>query len=82
VNPNPDEPKPNIFRFFSDLVVESLIDFQGKVTNIVKAICFWFPPVNDFIGYLKNYRNRMKAHPSRTMLGRLAACFRIEPPTV
>ena len=28
--------------FFSDLVVESLIDFQGKVANIMKAIGFAF----------------------------------------
>jgi hypothetical protein len=30
------------FRFFSDLVVESLVDFQCKVTNIVKAVSFSF----------------------------------------
>ncbi len=29
-------------RFFSRLVVESLIDFQGKVPQIVKAVCFSF----------------------------------------
>jgi hypothetical protein len=32
-------------RFFSNLVVESLIDFQRKVAQIMKPICF---TLNDF----------------------------------
>ena len=31
-----------IFRFFSELVVASLVDFQGKVAQIVIAIGFAF----------------------------------------
>jgi len=36
------------FWFFSDLVVESLVYFQCKVTNIVKAVSFSFDDL-DFV---------------------------------